>query len=168
MSKILHLMPGRARLRIEALRGHPGLAQRLRTRLEAVTQVRRVTVNTRTGSLFLLYDPRALWSPAFLEEISAALETLFPGRVAPGHLRLTVRRLKGKPELARALETSLAPVRGIHRIAIDPANGNCDLAYDSKVVTSPEFLGALSNALSPLLPPVKLRRMLTLAGLHLR
>ena len=168
MPRILHLIPGRARLKIETLKGRPDLAQWLRIHLEAVPHVNRVTVNTRTGSLLLLYDARALRSPAFLDEISAALGKLFPGRIGPGYLRIKVRRLKGKAELAHMLEARLARLRGIRRISIDPVGGYCHLDYDSKVVTSPAFLDALSDALSALLPRVKLKKLLALAGFRVR
>ena len=43
MFKILHLIPGRARLRFDELKGHPELARRLHSHLEAVTHINRVT-----------------------------------------------------------------------------------------------------------------------------
>ena len=167
MPKILHLIPGRARVKIEALKGRPDLAQRLHTHLEAVPHVNRVKVDTRTGSLLLLYDARALRSPLFLDEISAALGKLFPGRFGPGHLRIRVRCLKGKTELARLLETRLAQLGGIRRISINPASGHCRLDYDSRIVTSPAFLDALSDTLNVLLPGINLKKLLSLAGFRL-
>jgi hypothetical protein len=168
MFKILHLIPGRARLRFDDVKGNPKLARQLHTHLEAVTHINRVTVDTRTGSVLMLYDARALRSPAFLDEVSEALGKLFPGHFAPGRLRLTIRRLKGKPDLARTLEKHFANVRGIHRIEIDPNSGNCLLVYDSQVVTAPDFFETLSETLPSFLPKVNLEKMLALAGFRWR
>jgi hypothetical protein len=168
MFKILHLIPGRARLRFEAVKGRPEFARRLHTHLEAVTHINRVSVDTRTGSVLLLYEARALRSPDFLDELSEALGKLFPGHFAPGRLRVNVRRLKGKPELARTLEKNLSSVRGIHRIDIDPTSGNCLLLYDSHLVTSPDFVDTLSDALPAFLPRINLKKLLALAGFRWR
>lgn len=168
MFKILHLIPGRARLRFDAVKGQPALARRLHTHLEAVTHINRVTVDTRTGSVLLLYDARALRSPVFLDEVSEALGKLFPGHFAPGHIRITTRRLKGKPDLARKLEKHFVNVRGIHRIEIDPTTGSCLLVYDSHIVTSADFFETLSDALPSFLPKVNLEKMLALAGFRWR
>jgi hypothetical protein len=168
MLRVLHLIPGRARLRFDAVKGHPELGRRLHTHLEAVAQIKRVTVDTRTGSVLLLYDARALKTPAFLDEISEALSKIFPNHFAPGRLRVTIRQLKGKPELARILEMRLAPVHGIRHIEIDPTNGSCQLVYDSTSVTSPVFLDALSDALRTFLPRSNLKKLLTLAGFRWR
>jgi hypothetical protein len=168
MFKVLHLIPGRARLRFDAVKGQPELARRLHTHLEAVTHITRVNVDTRTGSVLLLYDARALRSPAFLDEVSAALGKLFPSHFAPGRVRMTTRRLKGKPELARKLEKHFSSVRGIHRIEIDPTSGSCLLVYDSHVVTSPDFFEKLSDTLPAFLPKVNLEKLLALAGFRWR
>ncbi len=133
-----------------------------------MTHINRVTVDARTGSVLLLYDARALRSPAFLDEVSGALGKLFPGHFAPGRLRITTRRLKGKPELACKLEKHFANVRGIHRVEIDPTSGSCLLVYDSHVVTSPDFFEKLSDTLPAFLPKVNLEKMLALAGFRWR
>jgi hypothetical protein len=168
MFKILHLIPGRARLRFDEVKGRPELARRLHTHLEAVSHINRVKVDVRTGSVLLLYDARALRSPAFLDEVSAALGKLFPGHFAPGRVKLESKRLKGRPELARRLEKHFSTVRGIHRIEIDPVSGNCLLVYDSHVVTSPDFLDTLSASLPSFLPKINLRKLLALAGFRWR
>ena len=61
----------------------------------------------------------------------------------------------------------LAQLRGIRRISIDPASGHCHLDYDARVVTSPDFLDALSDAVSALLPGINLKKLLALAGFRL-
>ena len=112
MIRIVHLLPGRLRLRIEAVRRQPGLATKLRTQLMGVAGINRVKVDTRTGSLLLLYDRTALRSPVFLDAFSEAMGKLFPANFAPGHLRVTVEALKGRPELARKIEKQVAALGG--------------------------------------------------------
>jgi hypothetical protein len=168
MFKILHLIPGRVRFRFDAVKGQPKLARRLRAELEAVAHINRVTVDTRTGSVLLLYDATALRSPAFLDDLSRALGKLFPGHFAAGRLRITTRRLKGKPELARRLEKLFSSVRGIRRVEIDPSNGNCLLIYDSRLVASADFFEQLSDTLPAYLPKVNLKKLWALAGLRRR
>jgi hypothetical protein len=168
MVEILHLIPGRARLRLEAVKGHPELAQRVLAHLKGVSHINRVSVNTRTGGVLLLYDERALRSSAFLDEVSEALGKLFPGRFGPGRVTIVVPRLKGNPGLARVLEKRLSRVRGIRRVAIDPASGNCLVVYDPKLALSPDFLGAVSDALSAVLPRINLTKLLAFAGLGRR
>ncbi|MEA3274211.1 MAG: hypothetical protein U9Q81_02725 [Pseudomonadota bacterium] len=91
---------------------------------------------------------------------------LFPAHVAPGRLRITVKRLKGRPELALKMEEHLAPVWGIDRVEIDPATGSCLLLYDSQAVASPEFLDALSQRLAALLPRFDVRKLISRVGMR--
>lgn len=168
MFEVLHLIPGRARLRFDALKGDPELARRLHTHLGAVTHVNRVTIDSRTGSVLLLYDAWALRSPAFLDEISEALGKLFPCHFGPGRVRITTRRLKGKPDLARKLEKHFSSARGFHRVEIDPTSGSCLLVYDSHVITSPDFVEKLSDTLPAFLPKVNVEKLLALAGFRWR
>lgn len=154
-------------MKLEAAKGRPEFATRLHSHLTAVSGIDRVEVDTRTGSLLLLYDPGSLRSPDFLDALSQALGKLFPSHFAPGHLRVTVRRLKGRPELARKIERLLAPVQGIYSIKIDPSTGSCHLAYDSHAVTSSEFIEAVAEALGPLLPRINLKKLILRTGLRL-
>ena len=164
MIRILHLLPGRMRLRLEALKGRPELASMLQSHLATVSGIGHVAVDTRTGSLLLLYDPTALRSPAFIDAFSAAMGKLFPTHFAPGRIRFSVKRLKGHPDLARKIEQHLSAVWGIHQIEIDSSTGNCRLVYDSSAVTTPEFLYALSRPLGALVPHVDVKKLMRRAG----
>ena len=94
------------------------------------------------------------------------MEKLFPDHIAPGRLRFSVKRLKGRPELARRIEEYLSPIGGIERVDIDPATGDCCLLYDSRVVTSPEFIDALSHPLASLVPQLNLKKIASRLGLR--
>jgi len=83
--RVVHLLPGRMRLRFKALKGRPSIAAELRQHLGAVPGISHVDVNPLTGSLLLHYDPHAITTPAFLDALSGPLEELLPG--------LDVRRL---------------------------------------------------------------------------
>lgn len=166
MVRILHALPGRLRLGFEAVKGRPDLASRLHTRLEAVSGIHRVSVDIRTGSVLMLFDPRAVKSAAFLNELSTALGSLFPSHFAPGRVSFTSKRLKGNPELARRVEHQMSAVRGIEHIAIDPTTGSCNLHYDAEIVTSPSFRSSLPRPLTLLIPQFDLRGLLTRLGLQ--
>ncbi len=166
MIKIVHLMPGRMRLKLQALKGRPEIATQLHSHLTEVAGISRVDTNTLTGSLLLLYEPRALRSPDFLVSFSSALGKLFPDHIAPGRLRFSVKRLKGRPELARRIEERLSPIVGIEQVEIDPATGECCLLYDSHAVTSPEFIDALSHPLASLMPQLNLKEIASRLGLR--
>jgi hypothetical protein len=165
MVRILHAIPGRLRLRFEALKGRPDLASRLHRDLEAVSHMRRVEIDTRTGSVLLQFDPGALKSAAFLNELSEALGSQFPDHFAPGWLCFTSNRLKGNRALARRVEQHLSGVHGIERIEIDPSTGKCLLIYDPEVVTSPGFRASLGSPLKLLMPKLDARRLLSRLGL---
>lgn len=166
MIKIVHLMPGRLRLKLQALKGRPEIATQLHSHLTDVAGISRVDTNTLTGSLLLLYEPHALRSPDFLVSFSSALGKLFPDHIAPGRLRFSVKRLKGRPELARRIEEHLSPIGGIEQVEIDPATGDCCLLYDSHAVTAPEFIDALSHPLASLMPQLNLKKIAARLGLR--
>lgn len=165
MVRILHVLPGRLRLRFDAAKGRPDLASRLHKRLEAVSGIRRVQIDTRTGSVLMIYDPGLLKSPDFLNELSEALGSIFPQHFAPGRVSFTSKRLKDNPGLARRVEHHMSTLRGIERITIDANTGACHLHYDPKVVTSPGFLQSLPKPLELLVPKLDIRKLLSRVGL---
>jgi hypothetical protein len=118
--------------------------------------------------VLLIYDPRALGSADFLDDLSAAMGTLFPAHFAPGRVRVRVDLLKGRPQLAHKIQQQLAPVEGIHRLEIDPSDGACLLVYDSRTVTSPEFIDLVSRPLAALLPQFDVKKIISRTGLGRR
>ena len=57
--RTVHAIPGRTRLKIGALRGNPGLARELESRLGGEPGIRAVEANPATGSLLVRYDVEA-------------------------------------------------------------------------------------------------------------
>ena len=165
MVRIVHIMRGRLRLRMDAVKRQPRMAARLHEHLMTVSGIRQVEVKSRTGSVLLTYDPQALGSADFLDELSSALGALFPAYFAPGRAHIRVDLLKGRPQLVRRIRQLLTSVSGIHRLEIDPSDGACLLVYDSGTVTSPEFIDAVSRPLSALLPQMDVREILCRTGL---
>jgi hypothetical protein len=90
---------------------------------------------------------------------------LFPGHFAPGRLRVRVDLLKGRHQLAQRIQQYLSPVLGIHQLEIDPSDGACLVVYDSRTVTSPEFIENLSRPLATLLPLVDVKKIISRVGL---
>lgn len=66
---VVHAIPGRARVRIESLRGNPAVATRLGERLRHLPGMRRVEASVVTGTVLLVYDPDDL---RWLEELPEA------------------------------------------------------------------------------------------------
>ena len=131
----------------------------------AVPGIRRVEAKSRTGSVLLAYDTRALGSADFLDDLSAALGKLYPAYFAPGRARIWVDMLKGRPRLAHRIKQQLGRVAGIHRLEIDPSDGACLFVYDSRTVTSPEFIDAVSRPLAALLPQLNVNNIIARTGL---
>ena len=158
-------MPGRLRLRIDAVKRHPDLAVRLQKHLTGVSGIRSVQVKARTGSVLLTYNPRTLESADFLDDFSAAMGTLFPAQFSPGRVCIGVDLLKGRPQLAEKIEQKLVPLEGIHGLQIDPSDGACRIEYDSHIVTSPEFIEGVARSLATLLPKINFKEILARTGL---
>ncbi len=56
----IHFVPGRLRVRADAVRGCPAVAERIHSRLLAIRGVHSVTVNDLIGSILICYDHHAV------------------------------------------------------------------------------------------------------------
>jgi Ca2+-transporting ATPase len=84
-------VPGRARVRVDALRGHPALARAVEHRLTGHESVRRVAVNPVTGSVLVHFDARRLRVSRLLATLAketAAAKTGRNGHHAPAPIDL--------------------------------------------------------------------------------
>lgn len=75
---LVHYAPGRARLKIETLRGDATLADRVQDTLQAVTGIRSVGASSTTGSVLVAFDDRELRTPAAITALKQALTRLLP------------------------------------------------------------------------------------------
>ncbi len=76
--KVVHALPGRARLKVTKIKGNPALARRAEKKLAKVPGIRQVEAKSGTGSLLIHYDLDQLYSTASLEILAATLGELFP------------------------------------------------------------------------------------------
>lgn len=67
--RVVSHYPGRLRVRAERFRRDPGLLAEVAEAIEASTGVTRVEVSTLTGSLLVVYEPRARGLEDLLDEI---------------------------------------------------------------------------------------------------
>lgn len=166
--RVVHILPGRMRLRFKSLKGRRDTAGALESHLGAVEGISRVEINALTGSVLLHYDPRNLSSPKFLDAFSEALGKAFPGRFAPGFMHVTVDHLRGNHAFAETLTRRLSPVPGIERLEIDPSTGCCLVVYDPREVTKASFVEELSYPLRELLPGLDVKALVSKAGFRPR
>lgn len=58
--RIVHVTPGRIRVKMDDMKGNRSLADAIQHRLSAVQGVKQVTTNPVTGSVLVCFDPEAL------------------------------------------------------------------------------------------------------------
>jgi hypothetical protein len=75
--RIVHVLPGRVRLKASPVKGDPALAQQVQTKLRGVSGVQEVQANPLTGSILLLVDLAKLLEPEALAPLADALGELF-------------------------------------------------------------------------------------------
>lgn len=80
--RVLHYIPGRLRLRVDAVKRSPEFAARVEREMAEVPGVRRVEARASTGSVMLEYDRTALRAPETQDRLRGALGRLLP----PGDL----------------------------------------------------------------------------------
>jgi Heavy metal associated domain 2 len=80
----VHHVPGRLRVRILPIKGHPDKARLFAARMEALPGVRAVAANALTGSVVIHYDARLTSDSKMLAALG--VETLTPA--AAGSARL--------------------------------------------------------------------------------
>jgi hypothetical protein len=84
--RIVHSLPGRVRLRVDALRRNPVLAQAVEQRAAAIRGVLGARANPLTGSLLIYYDCRLIPSLGALEQRLEALDAVLPSPTFPAPL----------------------------------------------------------------------------------
>jgi P-type Ca2+ transporter type 2C len=76
-------VPGRARLRVAAVRGQPSLAAQLENTISADEGIRDVRANPVTGSVLVLFDPGRLQTPRLITKVRGHIRNL--GNRHSGH-----------------------------------------------------------------------------------
>jgi hypothetical protein len=76
--RIVHVLPGRVRLKASPVKGDPALAHKVQTKLRAISGVQEVQANPLTGSILLLVDLAKLLEPEAQAPLADAMVELFP------------------------------------------------------------------------------------------
>ncbi|MGQ9687067.1 MAG: HMA2 domain-containing protein [Thiobacillaceae bacterium] len=77
--RIVHALPGRVRLKVAAIKGKPGHAERLREVFAQVPGVQAIEYNTLTGSVLIRYDSRRLRAEDAAGRLRIVLQEHLPG-----------------------------------------------------------------------------------------
>lgn len=77
-AKIVSFIPGRVRLKIDALQGDPDFAGEVERRLREVDAITSVEIKPETGSVLVKYDRRKIATPENVEALCSHLTELFP------------------------------------------------------------------------------------------
>lgn len=92
--RIVHLIPGRVRLRSRQLRALPEAGPAIEQALAAVPGVQSVEVNALTGSILIRYEPGRLGSEEGLRRLEGVLDAWLPG-LDRSQVLLWLRRTAG-------------------------------------------------------------------------
>ena len=76
--KIVHFIPGRARLRIEKVKHTPQFADEIKQQLNTVPGIKHIEIKELTGSVLIEYDKQTLSSQHSIDALAKALQKLFP------------------------------------------------------------------------------------------
>jgi len=136
---LVHVSPGRTRLRLPWLRGAPGDAAALADKLAAVDGMLEASVRPRTGSVLCQYDPDRLDPERIIARVrryTQVTAVVRPGEEAPAEVAAYERAfLAEESTFARALTNTF---RGIDRDLLTATEGRLDLG----TVTGLGFLAA--------------------------
>ena len=86
----------------------------------------------------------------------------------PGYLSLAIVELRQNQDLAREIQERFSPIRGIHQLEIDPAEGWLTVFFNYGQLTSLFSLLALKGAFSAVFPEVSTSELASLLSENLR
>jgi hypothetical protein len=150
---LVHLVPGRARFRIDGLKGDVQRADAIHERIASLEGIHEVEVNLTTGSVLIFCDASCMASPDFHIMVATALgisvEGLTPDQVAAwyagqgdqaspnGNLRSTVEQVVGAINADVAQMTgNLADLRVVIPFALAILGVRSLIVTDKAVVPS--------------------------------
>jgi len=86
----------------------------------------------------------------------------------PGYLSLAIVELKDNKDLAREIRERFSPIRGIHQLEVDPAEGWLTVFYNYRQLTSLFSLLALKDAFTAVFPEVRMGELASLLSANLQ
>jgi hypothetical protein len=75
---LVHVLPGRIRLKMEALKRNPSLAKEIQERLAPIKEAKQIQINPTTGSILVVFNPESSHSPDFHLKMAHALGISLP------------------------------------------------------------------------------------------
>jgi hypothetical protein len=76
--KILSFLPGRVKLRIEAVKGEEALAKKATAQIGAINAIKKIMVDPGKGDVLINYDRKKIKEPDTINALSDTLSELFP------------------------------------------------------------------------------------------
>jgi hypothetical protein len=76
--KILSFLPGRVKLRIEAVKGEEALAKKATAQIGAIEAIKKIMVDPGKGDVLINYDRKKIKEPDTINALSDTLSELFP------------------------------------------------------------------------------------------
>ena len=76
--KILSFLPGRVKLRIEAVQGEEDLAKKATAQIGANAAIKKIMVDPGKGDVLINYDRKLIKEPETIDALSETLSELFP------------------------------------------------------------------------------------------
>lgn len=138
-----HYSPGRLRLKAAGLRRDKALAEKIRSTLEAVPGIDRVSTKALTGSLLIEFSPDELAPPEASRRLLEALGELFPEAFSPDCIAVNIAGLAGRDKIADRITTSLAGVAAIRDVSVE--RGELQIHYDPATLSIPAVLDSLAG-----------------------
>ena len=86
----------------------------------------------------------------------------------PGYLSLAIVELKHNQDLAREIQERFSPIRGIHQLEVDPAEGWLTVFFNYRQLTSLFSLLALKGAFTAVFPEVRMGELASLLSANLQ
>jgi len=86
----------------------------------------------------------------------------------PGYLSLAIVELKDNQDLAREIRARFSPIRGIHQLEVDSAEGWLTVIFNDRQLTSLFSLLALKEAFTAVFPEVRMRELASLLSANLQ
>ena len=76
--KILSFLPGRVKLRIEAVKGEEALAKKATSQIGAIDAIKKIMIDPGKGDVLINYDRKKIKEPDTINALSDTLSELFP------------------------------------------------------------------------------------------
>ena len=86
----------------------------------------------------------------------------------PGFLSLAIVELKHNQDLAREIQERFSPIRGIHQLEVDSAEGWLTVFFNYRQLTSLFSLLALKGAFTAVFPAVGMGELASLLSANLQ